>query len=82
MLILLTAVLATERGAWGMGCAALPALVGLTDAVDGALLAMAACGPVALGVALVLPRGAPEEVEPALLPADQTRQARPHDPLV
>ena len=61
-------VLALGLSALGVPLIAL--IVGVTGSVDGVLLAMAACSVVALAVALVLPRGAPERATPAIEPAE------------
>ena len=61
-------VLALGLSALGVPLIAL--IVGLTGAVDGVLLAMAACSVVAVAGALALPRGAPEQPASALQPAE------------
>jgi FSR family fosmidomycin resistance protein-like MFS transporter len=61
-------VLALGLSALGVPLIAL--IVGLTGAVDGVLLAMAACSVVAVAGALALPRGAPGRAAPAIQPAE------------
>jgi MFS transporter, FSR family, fosmidomycin resistance protein len=59
--------------ALGVSALAVPLIaliVGLTGAVEGVLLAMAACSVLALGIALMLPRPAPPAAAPAIQPAE------------
>ncbi len=57
-------------GLSSLGVPLIALIVGRTGAVDGVLLAMLACSVVALGVALILPRGARQASAPAIQPAE------------
>jgi MFS transporter, FSR family, fosmidomycin resistance protein len=57
-------------GVASLGVPLIALIVGLTGSVDGVLLAMVACAVAALGVALILPRSAPQEAAPAIQPAE------------
>jgi MFS family permease len=57
-------------GLSALGVPLIAVIVGLTGAVDGVLLAIAACSAAALAVALVLPRGTAAAVDPAVQPAE------------
>jgi MFS family permease len=57
-------------GLCALGVPLIAVIVGLTGAVDGVLLAIAACSAAALAVALVLPRGTAAAVDPAVQPAE------------
>jgi FSR family fosmidomycin resistance protein-like MFS transporter len=57
-------------GVASLGVPLIALIGGLTGTVDGVLLAMVACAVAALGVALILPRSAPQEAAPAIQPAE------------
>jgi FSR family fosmidomycin resistance protein-like MFS transporter len=57
-------------GLSSLGVPLIALIVGRTGGAGGVLLAMLACSVVALGVALVLPRGAPQAAAPAIQPAE------------
>jgi hypothetical protein len=57
-------------GLSSLGVPLIAFIVGRTGGVGGVLLAMLACSVVALGVALVLPRSAPQAGTPAIQPAE------------
>jgi MFS family permease len=57
-------------GLSSLGVPLIALIVGLTGSVDGVFMALIACGVVALGIALTLPRGASREAVPAIQPAE------------
>jgi FSR family fosmidomycin resistance protein-like MFS transporter len=57
-------------GLSSLGVPLIALIVGHTGRVEGVLLAMLACSVVALGIALILPRSAPQAAAPAIQPAE------------